>query len=70
MSNINIGFEAYLKLRESLDEVQAELAKTQQHYYDMRNERDYLNAVFMEIINAKTLEQAQAIAKRTHESHD
>lgn len=70
MSNINIGFDAYIKLRENLDEVQAELSKTQQHYYEMRNERDYLKSVFMEILVAKTLDQAKSIARRTYESHD
>jgi hypothetical protein len=68
--NINVGIDAYLRLREDMDELQSELAKTKQHYYDMRNDRDYLKAVLLEIANSNNLEQIKKRAIRTYESYD
>jgi len=63
--NINVGIDAYLRLRDDMDELQSELAKTKQHYYDMRNDRDYLKAVLLEIANSNNLEQIKKRAIRT-----
>jgi len=69
MSNINVGIDAYLRLREDMDELQSELAKVKQHYYDMRNDRDYLKSVLLEIANSNNLEQIKKRAIRTYESY-
>jgi len=70
MSNINVGIDAYLRLREDMDELQSELAKVKQHYYDMRNDRDYLKSVLLEIANSNNLEQIKKRAIRTYESYN
>lgn len=67
--NINVGIDAYLRLREDMDELQSELAKVKQHYYDMRNDRDYLKSVLLEIANSNNLEQIKKRAIRTYESY-
>jgi hypothetical protein len=70
MSNINVGIDAYLRLRDDMDELQSELAKVKQHYYDMRNDRDYLKAVLLEIANSNNLEQIRKRAIRVYESYN
>jgi len=70
MSNINVGIDAYLRLRDDMDEFQSELAKVKQHYYDMRNDRDYLKSVLLEIANSNNLEQIKKRAIRTYESYN
>lgn len=67
--NINVGIDAYLRLREDMDELQSELAKTKQHYYDMRNDRDYLKSVLLEIANSNNLQQIKTRAIRVYESY-
>ena len=67
--NINVGIDAYLRLREDMDELQSELAKTKQHYYDMRNDRDYLKSVLLEIANSNNLQQIKTRAIRIYESY-
>ena len=69
MSNINVGIDAYLRLRDDMDELQSELAKVKQHYYDMRNDRDYLKSVLLEIANSNNLEQIKTRAIRVYESY-
>lgn len=69
MTNINVGIDAYLRLRDDMDELQSELAKVKQHYYDMRNDRDYLKSVLLEIANSNNLEQIKTRAIRTYESY-
>ena len=67
--NINVGIDAYLRLRDDMDELQSELAKTKQHYYDMRNDRDYLKSVLLEIANSNNLQQIKTRAIRIYESY-
>lgn len=69
MTNINVGIDAYLRLRDDMDELQSELAKTKQHYDDMRNDRDYLKAVLLEIANSNNLQQIKTRAIRVYESY-
>ncbi len=64
-----MGIDAYLRLREDMDELQSELAKTKQHYYDMRNDRDYLKSVLLEIANSNNLQQIKTRAIRVYESY-
>ena len=68
MSQIKVEIDAYLRLRELNDELQAELGKTKQHYYAMRDQYDYLRAVLLDISMSKTHEQAKTLALRTYES--
>ena len=64
-----MGIDAYLRLRDDMDELQSELAKTKQHYYDMRNDRDYLKSVLLEIANSNNLQQIKTRAIRVYESY-
>jgi len=64
-----VGIDAYLRLRDDMDELQSELAKTKQHYYDMRNDRDYLKSVLLEIANSNNLQQIKTRAIRVYESY-
>ena len=66
--NIQVDIDAYLRLRELNDELQTELGKTKQHYYAMRDQRDYLRSVLLDISTSKTHDQAKTLALRAYES--
>ena len=68
MSQIKVEIDAYLRLRELNDELQAELGRTKQHYYAMKDQRDYLRAVLLDISTSKTHDQAKTLALRAYES--
>jgi hypothetical protein len=68
MSQIKVEIDAYLRLRELNDELQAELGKTKQHYYAMKDQRDYLRSVLLDITTSKTHDQAKTLALRAYES--
>jgi hypothetical protein len=67
--NIKVEIDAYLKLKDELDVLRTDLYKTEQLYYEMRNDRDYLNSVLLEIANSNNLEQIKTRALRAYESY-
>lgn len=69
MSQIKVEIDAYLKLRDEVDTLREDLYKTEQLYYEMRNEKEYLLSVLLEIANSNNLEQIKKRALRAYESY-
>lgn len=67
--NIKVEIDAYLRLRDEIEVLRTDLYKTEQLYYEMRNDRDYLNSVLLEIANSNNLEQIKTRALRAYESY-
>ena len=69
MSQIKVDIDAYLRLRDDMDTLRSDLYKTEQQYYDLRNENEYLLSVLLEIANSNNLEQIKKRALRAYESY-
>lgn len=69
MSQIQVDIDAYLRLRDEMDTLRSDLYKTEQQYYDLRNENEYLLSVLLEIANSNNLEQIKRRALRAYESY-
>ena len=67
--NIQVDIDAYLRLRDDMDTLRSDLYKTEQQYYDLRNENEYLLSVLLEIANSNNLEQIKKRALRAYESY-
>ena len=68
--NIQVNIDAYLRLRDDMDTLRSDLYKTEQQYYDLRNENEYLLSVLLEIANSNNLEQIKKRALRAYESYN
>jgi hypothetical protein len=69
MSQIQVDIDAYLRLRDDMDTLRSDLYKTEQQYYDLRNENEYLLSVLLEIANSNNLEQIKKRALRAYERY-
>jgi len=69
MKNINVEIDAYLRLRDDMDNLRSELDKSDQKCYEIKNDRDYLLSVLLEIANSNNLEQIKTRAIRAYESY-
>lgn len=67
--NIQVDIDAYLRLRDDMDTLRSDFYKTEQQYYDLRNENEYLLSVLLEIANSNNLEQIKKRALRAYESY-
>lgn len=69
MKNINVEIDAYLRLRDDMDNLRSEIDKADQKCYEIENDKDYLLSVLLEIANSNNLEQIKTRAIRTYESY-